>query len=273
LANPQKENGHVDIANDIAEALARIRLPGQCVQVLWVILRKTYGWQKKNDWISLSQFSQMTGMKKPHVIRALRKLIEMRIVIKKGNGATVSYGVQKDYHRWKALPKKITLPKKVISITQKDNLALPKKVPTINTITNNTYTNKRACEDFEKFWQAYPRKIGKAYAKKCWLKLVKTESITIDVVDKITATLEQQIKYWKRKQRDMEKIPHPSTWLNQQRWEDEIHEELPSEQNRQPAPQYRTVSGEQRKKNAVLAKEASKLVQGLTSDMSMGNKK
>ena len=47
MANPQKENGYTSIANDIVEALAGIRIPGEARQCLDVILRKTYGWNKK----------------------------------------------------------------------------------------------------------------------------------------------------------------------------------------------------------------------------------
>ena len=52
MANPQAENGHTDIANEIVEALARTRISGTETQLLWVIFRKTYGWHKKEDEIS-----------------------------------------------------------------------------------------------------------------------------------------------------------------------------------------------------------------------------
>ena len=57
MANPQIENGHVDIANDIAEVLAQTRISGTEWQIVWVILRKTYGWHKKVDQIALSQLT------------------------------------------------------------------------------------------------------------------------------------------------------------------------------------------------------------------------
>lgn len=72
-------------------------------------------------------------------------------------------------------------------------------------------------QKFEKFWQIYPRKVGKAKAKQKWLKL----PITDDLFVKIIKALETQIEYsWRDK--DIEFIPHPITWLNQERWEDEI---------------------------------------------------
>lgn len=47
MANPQCENGFTKIANELMEALAKIRIPGEARQVLDVIFRQTYGWNKK----------------------------------------------------------------------------------------------------------------------------------------------------------------------------------------------------------------------------------
>ena len=44
MASPQVENGHIDIANTIADKLCSYRLSGQEWQIIWVILRKTWGW-------------------------------------------------------------------------------------------------------------------------------------------------------------------------------------------------------------------------------------
>ena len=46
MANPQKENGYIMIANEIMEALAKYRIPGEQRQCLDVILRKTYGYDR-----------------------------------------------------------------------------------------------------------------------------------------------------------------------------------------------------------------------------------
>ena len=68
MRSPQLENGHTRLANEIMEALCRFRIPGVERQVLDAIIRKTYGWHKKKDAISLSQFVEMTGVTKAHEI-------------------------------------------------------------------------------------------------------------------------------------------------------------------------------------------------------------
>jgi phage replication O-like protein O len=111
MANPQLENGHLELANEIIDSLAGIRISGTEWQVLWVILRKTYGWHKKLDVIPLSQFCAMTGLSKPHVIRSVKKLLDKRVIIvfRNGNG-TAAYGFNKDFDKWKPLPGKQKLP-------------------------------------------------------------------------------------------------------------------------------------------------------------------
>lgn len=72
-------------------------------------------------------------------------------------------------------------------------------------------------ERFDRFWQAYPRKIGKQAALKTWSKLKPSAELT----EVILAAVEYQ-KTWNAWTKDGgQYIPNPSTWLNQGRWEDE----------------------------------------------------
>lgn len=64
--------------------------------------------------------------------------------------------------------------------------------------------------EFESFYLSYPRKVAKPQAKKAWSK-------NKCVLAEVLPALEQHKKTWK----DPQFIPHPATWLNQRRWEDE----------------------------------------------------
>lgn len=105
-ANPQIEDGHIDIANEIAEALAKINLSAYESRILWVIWRKTYGWHKKMDRISVTQFQATTGLKRWHVSRTLSELIKRNIVTRIGDNRIITYSFQKDYTKWKAVTKR-----------------------------------------------------------------------------------------------------------------------------------------------------------------------
>jgi len=131
MANPQTENGYLRIATELAVKLAKYRISGQEWQILLVILLKTYGFNKKQDRISLSQFVELTGINKPCVIREIKELLSKKIIIiQKDNDFNTTYSIQKDYDLWKPLSKKIT------SVIQKDNKSLSKKIPTIDIIDN-----------------------------------------------------------------------------------------------------------------------------------------
>jgi len=118
MANPQLEDGYTSLANDIMDHLAGIRVPGEARQVLDFILRKTYGWHKKEDPISLTQFEKATGLKRANVVRSLKTLLRMNIIYKGSinldtpsiNNDTTNiqvYGFQKDFDSWRVVSKQI----------------------------------------------------------------------------------------------------------------------------------------------------------------------
>ncbi len=125
MASPQKDNGYTAIANETMEALSRFRIPGEQRQVLDFILRKTYGFNKKEDAISLSQFVKGTGLKKPNIVRSLSTLLSKKIiaVIKNDNKPAHVYKFNKNYDVWKPVFKK-----KVV--IKSDNKSLSKVIPT-----------------------------------------------------------------------------------------------------------------------------------------------
>lgn len=131
MASPQLENGFTRLANEILEALARIRIPGESRQVFDVILRKTYGFQKKVDSISLSQFTLATGINRQNIIRAIKQLVSMNLIIKNDTGITCKYSINKDFISWRPLSKKITAPKVSRSSSSSiifDNEGVSKKI-------------------------------------------------------------------------------------------------------------------------------------------------
>ena len=86
---------------------------------------------------------------------------------------------------------------------------------------------------FEQFWQLYPRKVGKLTAKRSWEKLSQENQ------QKALEAIVEHRKYWVAKGTDWEFIPHASTWLNQERFEDELVLEK-KENKKPPLPWYAT---------------------------------
>jgi phage replication O-like protein O len=120
MTDPHLKDGYARIANEILEALARIRISGEEMQCLWVILRQTYGWNKKEDKISFTQFAAKTGLSKPSVSRALKKLLTKKIIAinKKDNSNINIYRFNKHLGEWQPLTKKI-IPPQALTILSK----------------------------------------------------------------------------------------------------------------------------------------------------------
>lgn len=90
-----------------------------------------------------------------------------------------------------------------------------KRILEIKDINKPPIVPQRGTGRFEEFWNCYPRKKAKSLCEKKW-RALKLD----DIADEILAKLRQQVDLddeWKRGY-----IPNPSTYLTQQRWQDEI---------------------------------------------------
>ena len=101
MASPQKENGFTAIANEILERLVNTPLLGAEFQVIWCIIRKTYGYQKKQDVISLSQFQRATGVSRPTIVKTIKNLVTRKMIVKVYlPDDKIAFSFNKDYDKW-----------------------------------------------------------------------------------------------------------------------------------------------------------------------------
>lgn len=83
--------------------------------------------------------------------------------------------------------------------------------------------------DFDEFWSLYPRKVGKGQARKAWsgaLRKASAGEIILGVRRAAEAFCANDPRY----------IPHPATWLNGERWLDEIPQQTGGPLNGTEAP-------------------------------------
>lgn len=72
---------------------------------------------------------------------------------------------------------------------------------------------------FARFWEAYPRKVGKGEARKAWVKVVKS-GVDLELV------IAGAVRYRDdpmRRRKDIEFTKHPGPWLNAERWTDQLN--------------------------------------------------
>jgi len=141
VGNPQLENGYTKIANEILENLAKIRIPGEAMQMFLFIIRKTYGYHKKSDGIATSQIMLGTCLSRQGVERGRHLLRRMNLIstLKKDGTNYLTYSVNKNYKSWISTVKKDGTVKNRCRVPSKTDERVPLK--TGNTKENVTKEN------------------------------------------------------------------------------------------------------------------------------------
>lgn len=102
-----------------------------------------------------------------------------------------------------------------------DSNQQPTRLPTANQ-PPQTRRYKKVKKDiyghFDRFWECYPRKVAKIKVKQIWGKL----NPSVELIDQIIAAVETQKESAQWQKDGGQYIPNPTTWLNQQRWEDQV---------------------------------------------------
>jgi hypothetical protein len=110
------------------------------------------------------------------------------------------------------------------------------KITTDNKEKNKTYTPPENIieEMFNRFWTLYPKKVAK---KKAYSSFIKIKGLDNEKLEKIMKVLGEQIKSINWQKDKGQFIPYPTTWINEERWEDEII--IPHQQKEQKLiPEY-----------------------------------
>lgn len=120
---------------------------------------------------------------------------------------------------------------------------------------------KGAATGFAEFWSAYPLKKAKATAEKAWAKLKPSAELQAAILSAIAA--HKLTADWQRD--GGQYIPHPTTWLNQRRWEDEV-----THARSQRPDSVRPLSAVDAVKQAIAEREARSAAAGQAVDQDGG---
>ena len=141
------------------------------------------------------------------VSKCLNKLVEDGMILKKEN---IINGVK--FCEYKAISPKL-LPVNKVYRGRKQSLH--------NNIEDNIdsiySSNFNVNEAFDKFWNIYPRKTNKKKAKDSFVKKCTDENILNKMINAVIN--QKKTEQWQ----NIKYIPHATTWLNGERWEDEIN--------------------------------------------------
>lgn len=140
------DDGFTRIANELLEAVMRAGLSQHQLLVFMAVMRKTYGFNKKSDWVSNEQLSELTGIL-PHKCSAAKSVLVKRGILTQ-TGRVI--GINKTVSEWSSLPvkgtekkpylKKVILPESgKKSLPESGNAYYPNQV---NTKDKHTKDNK-----------------------------------------------------------------------------------------------------------------------------------
>lgn len=212
MATPQLENGFTSIADELLDAIIAFPFSKREYKVVFSVIRKTYGFGKKTDDLTVTQIAKLTGLSRPHTSATIRDLSHKNVLLKRDGKHGYVLGIAKNYRRWKR------------NIAPSRNRTCPETGtrPSRNGTHNKQpqYTKKDTCANvngaFNEFWKAYPKKRSKGQAKKVWQRLKPDEQLESQIL--IGVERAKKSEQWQ----NAKYIPYPATWLNAEGWEDDI---------------------------------------------------
>jgi hypothetical protein len=201
--------------------------------VYWIAKNKANGINEHQGrtwtYSSASAFEKLFPFWNARKISRILASLESQGVILSGNFNKVAY----DRTKWYALAdespfvridtwKNANCPMDSLDLSNRSTGSV-QPIPDINTNRNtDSKPDVSVSDDFDQFWSAYPKKVGKQAARKAWsAKVNKSKPAIEDIIAAVNAAKES--KQWQDESGRY--IPNPSTWINRHGWHDEADTE------------------------------------------------
>ncbi|MFM0888764.1 replication protein [Citrobacter freundii] len=253
----QLEDGYSRLANELLDATMCSGLPETELCILMAVWRKTYGFNKKLDWVSNEQFEEMIDKHYTHCSAAKNNLIRRKVLIQEGRKVGMNTNISEwqtknnGFRKTLAKPAKKTLAESAKRIKQKllttkDNITkdkkdikniLPEQVQAMQEKPSQPSNKHQATDEaFEKiFWLAGMCKTGKKNAKSAFrTQYQEWRRAKGGTPEQFAMFLAGDIASRIGKQFGFDKL-HPTTYLNGKRWEDEKPSADPESSGQKPA--------------------------------------
>ena len=239
MANPQP-TPFVQFSKELFDAILLSHMPATHKEVVLAVIRRTYGDHgKKSAPISQALLQRITGRHRNSIQRSLSELKTegvLKQVRAPSFGCSAVWSLNKNYEAWGrwsvAKTLVVGLPhdegphnkgeahESVMSEAHESVLSeAHQDVPIeyIDTRETKHIVQRTAPDDskFDAFWKLYPRKEGKGQARKAFKTAIQKAG-----VDAVLQGIERLAPILAERERQF--IPLASTWLNGERWTDEI---------------------------------------------------
>jgi phage replication O-like protein O len=98
--DPQLEDGYTRIANELYEAILGFGFSQRQLLVVLTIIRKTYGYGKKEDDMSAAQIGELCNIGRNHVTEVIGQLVQMNVLNRASGTFGLKLGINKSYKSW-----------------------------------------------------------------------------------------------------------------------------------------------------------------------------
>ncbi|MBH0034594.1 replication protein [Pseudoalteromonas sp. NZS71_1] len=86
------EQGYDRLAQKLTDTLANppVKLSAREYQIVFAVISKTYRWQKKNDWMTNTQISSLTGIDSTNIGKIIKGLIAKKVLFRDGKNTGIN---------------------------------------------------------------------------------------------------------------------------------------------------------------------------------------
>lgn len=185
----------MSLLENIIKQFPRLNLSPATWKVLGYILAYSGVVKAERFKIHIDKIAEATGLHEKSVIRSLSELQRSKIILKARRSPIATFNHNAE--SWQVI-------------------AIEERIPTTKVTIDKS--NKITSEEFQTFWNIYPRKSKFADTFKAWMKLNPSEELVKTIMDKVG--IFKKSKEWKK---DGGKwIPSSLSFLQGQRWKDDI---------------------------------------------------
>jgi phage replication O-like protein O len=206
---------HTQTSNDFIDNHMK-NLSGAATKVFLAISRKTIGWHKDTDFISLSQIMSITGLSNKGSIKAIKELEENNLIIVTRNknennrNFTNKYELNYEQNTVASEQKSQGSEKSSPKGSEKSSQTKESNKETLSKEKDDLVTIK--LKAFERWWDMYDKKVSRAKTEKKFLSL--KSALYNDILS--------HTKEYVKSTPDKVYRKNPLTYLNNECWEDEI---------------------------------------------------
>lgn len=111
MSTPQVEGGFTRIADELYDAILRFDFSKRELKVILAVIHRTYGFNKKVDFLAHGQIANMVGLDRANVSKTVNTLTKNNVLFETGNKFTRTgspikeIGLNKKYEEWQHVVK------------------------------------------------------------------------------------------------------------------------------------------------------------------------